>query len=684
VTDPATNGDIIEMPGGAELALLSVVPEAVFIEDANGTIVFWNDAAERLYGRPRNESIGQSADDLLGATPPIEGLSETRVSRRRADHTEISVRVRRSYLHAADGEVAATIDASRDLSERDQLDVEARYAEHRYLNMYNAVAVSFWELVLTDALEQFAPDRAEAATPSTDAEADVALLECVQIVHANDRTASFLGIDDADEIQGTEIGRFWPVDQAAALRRSIASVLSGNQAFTTETWLKGAGGRRIDVLFTLSRLPDTHGKPALLGGFVDVSDFKRAEQSAKEAESRYRAIFQTLAVALLEIDFREVYEYLGGLASLGVVDLVHHAAVAPNIVSDVLSRARVVDANETAVAAFGGESREQLLGDVARYWPDESRKVFLDAVNTGFLGNPRFEAETRLATFDGREIDVIFTAVTPRESVQTGSVVIGIVDITDSVAARAAVERLQADLAHAARVSVLGELTASIAHEINQPLAAITANGQAGLRWLARPQIDVEEVRTLTSRMVADAYRATDIIGRIRAMAAKRRPERAQTSLNTIVEEAATFLRHEIQSSSVALSMDLAAGLPPIEADRTQLQQVIVNLAMNAVQAMAAIEPERRQLSIRTSRSGTEALTVEIVDSGPGIAPENLGRLFDSFFTTKEEGLGIGLPICRSIVEAHGGTIEVTQNPNGKGARFMFSVEVTPCMDEAG
>ena len=264
------------------------------------------------------------------------------------------------------------------------------------------------------------------------------------------------------------------------------------------------------------------------------------------------------------------------------------------------------------------------------------------------------------------------TAVAPANSAETGAIVIGVVDISERVAARAAVERLQIDLTHAARVSMLGELTASIAHEVNQPLAAIATNGQAGLLWLSRTEVDLEEVREITTSMVADAHRAADIIARIRAMAAKRAPERSRAAINPIVEEAVLFLNHELQSAGVMLKIDLAPALSDADIDRTQIQQVIVNLAMNAIQAMATTDRAQRAINIAT-RQADGAIEVTIADSGPGIAGENIERLFDSFFTTKEGGLGIGLPICRSIVEAHGGTIHAI-NTKPSGAQFIFTI----------
>jgi C4-dicarboxylate-specific signal transduction histidine kinase len=253
-----------------------------------------------------------------------------------------------------------------------------------------------------------------------------------------------------------------------------------------------------------------------------------------------------------------------------------------------------------------------------------------------------------------------------------GTLLVGVIDISDRVRAQAVLAQVQAEFAHAARISMLGELTASIAHEVNQPLAAIAASAAAGQRWLNRDQPDLEEVKTLVARISRDAARAAEIIGRVRDMAMRRAPEPHLLSINGPIEEALQFLRHEIQAQGVTLALDLSPGLPSVLADRTQLQQVVVNLAINAVQAMGGGEGART-LSIRSALSAAGEPQVVVADSGPGIAAENLGRLFDSFFTTKEGGMGMGLPICRSIVESHGGRIEAANGEAG-GARFTVTL----------
>jgi len=237
-----------------------------------------------------------------------------------------------------------------------------------------------------------------------------------------------------------------------------------------------------------------------------------------------------------------------------------------------------------------------------------------------------------------------------------------------------ALAKARSELAHVARVTSLGVLTASIAHEVNQPLTAIAANGESSLHWLTRDKPDIEKVQLLTKRVVADARRASEIIGRIRDMTSQRAPEQKFLSIDDVINESLSFLHHELQEKGIVVSLDLTRELPEIIGNRTQLQQVIVNLTINAIQAMTQLAPADRRISVRTMLSDPETVRCSIEDSGPGIDPEHLPRLFDSFFTTKDSGMGIGLAVCQSIVEAHSGRIRASNNSALGGARFSFDL----------
>jgi len=245
-------------------------------------------------------------------------------------------------------------------------------------------------------------------------------------------------------------------------------------------------------------------------------------------------------------------------------------------------------------------------------------------------------------------------------------------DITAATQAREELHQAQSALAHAARVATLGELSASIAHEVNQPLAAIITNGEAALRWMARKEPDLGEAQDALRRVIQDGERASEVIRRIRALTRKNEQNRTALDLNAVIEESLALVQREIAGRHIVLNLDLAPDLPAVEAERIQLQQVLINLLLNAVQAMDAVAPETRRLRLRTFvDDGQACLAVE--DSGPGFDPDTAAKLFSAFFTTKSSGMGMGLSICRSIVEAAGGRIWATRNA-GPGATFHFTL----------
>jgi C4-dicarboxylate-specific signal transduction histidine kinase len=239
------------------------------------------------------------------------------------------------------------------------------------------------------------------------------------------------------------------------------------------------------------------------------------------------------------------------------------------------------------------------------------------------------------------------------------------------------VREMQMEVAHANRVATMGQLTASIAHEVNQPIAAAVTNAQAALRWLAARPPDLEEVRLALHAIAKDANRAGDVIGRIRDLVKKAPPRKERVDINEAIREVIEVTRGEAVKNGASVQTALGEGLPLIEGDRVQLQQVVLNLIVNAVQAMGGVAAGPRELFITTTRAEPDGVLVAVKDSGPGVAPASLERLFDAFYTTKSEGLGMGLSICRSIIEAHGGRLWVTANLP-RGAIFHFTMPTHP------
>ena len=224
---------------------------------------------------------------------------------------------------------------------------------------------------------------------------------------------------------------------------------------------------------------------------------------------------------------------------------------------------------------------------------------------------------------------------------------------------------MQSELAHANRVATMGQLAASIAHEVNQPIASSVINALAGLRWLNHPTPDLEEVRRALAAVVSEGNRAGEVINRIRDLIKKAPPRKDRLEINEVIREVIELTRGEAVKNGVSVEMQFAEGLPLIEGDRVQLQQVILNLVLNSVQAMSATGDGPRQLLVTTGKADSDGVLVAVRDSGPGLAPAALEHIFEAFYTTKPDGMGMGLSICRSIIEAHGGRLWATRSSRG-------------------
>ena len=248
-----------------------------------------------------------------------------------------------------------------------------------------------------------------------------------------------------------------------------------------------------------------------------------------------------------------------------------------------------------------------------------------------------------------------------------------VLDLTDQKRAEESLRKTQSELAHVTRVMTMGELAASIAHEVNQPLAAIVANGSACLRWLMGDSPNLGEARETAQRIIRDGKRASDIISRIRGLVRKTDPEKTPLDINQAVREVINLTQSEAVGKGVALRTELASELPFVLGDRVQLQQVILNLVMNGIEAMNPVKDRPREMLIRSSEHESDKVLVAVQDSGVGIDAQHLEKIFDTFYTTKSQGMGMGLAISRSIVQNHGGQLWAVPN-DGLGATFQFTL----------
>jgi PAS domain S-box-containing protein len=307
-----------------------------------------------------------------------------------------------------------------------------------------------------------------------------------------------------------------------------------------------------------------------------------------------------------------------------------------------------------------------------RTHPDD-RPFVQNQLDRAMHGEKNFDYEHRLLMPDGQIKHLHVRAQLVRDASGADEMIGAMADVTEAKKAQEALQAAQAELAHASRVAVLGEISASIAHEVNQPLAAIVANGEACLRFLARETPDLNDVRGAVEWIVKDGNRAGDVIQRVRTLTRKTDGHRAALDVNDAIDDVIVLLQRELLVHRISVQRDLAGGLPLVLADRVQLQQVIINLTMNAVEAMQAVADRARRLTIRSYQDDSGQVIVAVKDSGAGFTAESQDRLFHAFFSTKPGGLGMGLSICRSIIEAHGGRLSASANAD-RGATFQFAL----------
>ena len=405
----------------------------------------------------------------------------------------------------------------------------------------------------------------------------------------------------------------------------------------------------------------------------EIIERKRADAELRESERRYRYIFQSTGVSIWEEDFSQVKIAIDDLKARGVQDFRQYLATHPEFVQQAISMVKIIDVNDATVKLFEAQSKDELLVSLHKIFLPEAEEVFAGELIAIAEGRTNFESETVLQTLKGDKLAVLFTITFPRQPAKLNSVLVSIMDITERKQTEEELRKTQVELAHVTRVMTMGELAASIAHEVNQPLAAIVTNGNACLRWLAGESPNLDEARETARHIVRDGNRAGDVIGRIRTLLRKTGTEKELLDMNQVIREVVALAEGEVRSNGVALRTELAGDLPPILGDRVELEQVVLNLIVNAIEAMSAIGDRPRELVIRTQSGEVDQVRVTVQDSGIGLDPQCMGRIFDAFYTTKSQGMGMGLAISRSIIAAHGGQLWAVPN-DGPGATFQFTL----------
>jgi len=461
------------------------------------------------------------------------------------------------------------------------------------------------------------------------------------------------------------------------LRTSHETDRAGREAALAQAgrWEGGAqhttrSGDRIYVDSRWAVQRDRRGRVVgILETNTDVTDKRAHYEQLARSERRFRRMFDSSRIGIVQEDWSSVRLALRSFAAeTGLAETV--AVVRPDFVARARRLARITDVNPAFLNMIGAPGRSAFLEGVHDLLSEEDRS-FGPALFAWIAGEPFYEGETRLIHADGRPVAVLFTMTFPSAQDEDGSVLVFSMDVTEQRSAQDALTQARTELAHAARVATIGELSASIAHEVNQPLMAIVTNGEAGLRWLRRPQPDLPEVEASLERMTAGGRRAAEIVRRIRSFVGNGTPNRDRIAIAALIHDVIALVGRELERADVALEIELPETGPEIQGDRVQLQQVLVNIVLNAVQAM---ETQNRQRQLRVSALAFgRAVEINIIDNGPGIAADQILRLFEPFYTTRTDGMGMGLAICRRTVESHGGQI-AAESPEGGGAVFRITL----------
>jgi len=670
--------------------LIDQVRESIVVVDLDGRITGWNKASEAIYGWQRSRAEGQAYEAVLGARDwpdagslqdlDDEGSRTLELRRKTASGEDVIISARLTLRRDASGAPCEWVEFGVDVTAQRRAELAVEAGQRHYRNVIQAMPASLSvvdfsqaRLLALEWMQGVDPDQRRAwLTARTDHVRQ--LMAATYCRDVNDYTIQLFRPNGLENML-VSIDHFWPSSTIPDYIDWIVSALAGEIDFSREIRQRRADGFEFDALFTSRFAPGTIEQGQFIVTIIDYSEIKRTQEAIRQSEAFYTDMFHGSAFSAWRLDATAARVIYADLHARGVTDFRGEIEQDPTLLPRIMEAIRVVDVNETSVKLFESRDRAEMIGSsISHYWSPDHLEPIIGSLEASFNNIENYRSLARMRTLKGNEIEVLYTRSSSGALRSAGELLLAIVDITDKVRAQGALAEMQATLAHAARVSSLGELTASIAHEVNQPLAAISANGSAALSWLSRSSPDLDKVRVLTEEMIADATRASQVVSHIRSMASPQVGQYSRLCLSALTADALSLLADQLARRDVVAARDLRTGLPDVMGDTVQLQQVVVNLVLNALQAMS--DKPGSRVTLRTRAEGEEVV-LSVEDNGPGIPTENLDKLFGSFFTTKADGMGIGLAICRTIVEAHGGSISVRNLDRG-GASFTVRLPSAP------
>jgi PAS domain S-box-containing protein len=481
-----------------DIEIADLVEESVAVFGLDLRIKAWNAEAERLYGWTREEVIGgifQSFVHCSPSDPLVKILAQVRENgiwrgeflRRTKRGNNVTVRTKWSLRRDSSGTPYDIVETSRDITEIKQKEEALSRVQYQYQNLFQASVASFWDLEFADVkamvLELMASGIGDLRSYLRDHPDFVRrMIRATRIVDVNEHCVTMFGGGDREALL-RNLDPFWPDESLGVFAESVAASFEGKASYSSEAVFRTLDGRRLETLFTVSYPPRLSTSARLLVGILDLTEAKRAKEAQEFTERRHQNFFHFLPVPLLRLDGTKAVEIVGRLKRQGIVDFRQYSKDHPEILLEIMEGQQIVEVNQRTVDVLRGHSVEEFKGSITRYWL-ESLDAYREVVTARYEGKSGYEAQIKLLAHDGTLLDVLFfSAFAPVTGAQNVSLV-GLIDISERVQAQEMLARVQGEMAHAARVSVLGELTASIAHEVSQPLTAIATNTEASLLWL--------------------------------------------------------------------------------------------------------------------------------------------------------------------------------------------------------